>query len=201
MRNFVILSFKRPFSLDKIISSMSPFSFSMTTKMRSDVSNIPCRFTTLAWARFCRIETSFLSWASCLVGNRSLSITLIATARPDFLWIPEERFSCTCKTCNVLAHYYSFPEDTTHLRIRCRTAPIPGFRQGRFDTDDWYRRFSHLFPGHRHTRHFLFLQTKCGHKWNMTAAIRAKSSIRWSKHSTGERLILNHPLKEIRSNI
>ena len=34
----------------------------------------------------CKIETSFLSWASCLVGNRNLSITLMATSRPSLRW-------------------------------------------------------------------------------------------------------------------
>lgn len=36
----------------------------------------------------CSMATSFLSWLSCLVGNRSLSITFTATSRPDFLCFP-----------------------------------------------------------------------------------------------------------------
>lgn len=41
----------RPSSLDKIISSMSPCSFSMTTKMCSGVSNMPSTRITPGWDR------------------------------------------------------------------------------------------------------------------------------------------------------
>lgn len=44
-RNLVIRSGSLLFSLDRIISSMSPCSFSMTTNTRSGVSNIHSRFT------------------------------------------------------------------------------------------------------------------------------------------------------------
>lgn len=36
----------------------------------------------------CSMATSFLSWLSCLVGKRSLSMTLTATSLPDFLCFP-----------------------------------------------------------------------------------------------------------------
>lgn len=68
-----------PFSLERIISNMSPLSFSMTTKIRSGVSNMRSKLTTPGCERFCRIQTSFLSWSACLVGKRILSMTLIAT--------------------------------------------------------------------------------------------------------------------------
>lgn len=89
IRNLAILSVRRPFSLDNIISNMSPLSFSIMTKIRSGVSNIHSKLTTPWCERFCKMDTSFLSWASCLVGKRSLSITLTATARPDFLYAPD----------------------------------------------------------------------------------------------------------------
>ena len=40
----------------------------------------------------CRIDTSFFSWASCLLGNLSLSITLIATSLLVFLCLPAIKF-------------------------------------------------------------------------------------------------------------
>lgn len=85
----MIRSDNRLRSLDKIISSMSPLNFSITTKMRSAVSNIQSKFTTPGCSNFPRIATSFFKAASCLVGNLSLSITLIATVFPDFLCLPE----------------------------------------------------------------------------------------------------------------
>lgn len=45
MRNLVRRSGSRPFSLDRIISSMSPCSFSITTNTFSGVSNMHSRFT------------------------------------------------------------------------------------------------------------------------------------------------------------
>lgn len=75
MRNLVTRSVKRPLSCDKIISSMSPFNFSITTNIRSGVSNILSKFTTPGCDKFWSIATSFLSCASCFVGNRILSIT------------------------------------------------------------------------------------------------------------------------------
>lgn len=36
----------------------------------------------------CRMATSFLSWLSCLVGKRSLSMTFTATSRPVFRCFP-----------------------------------------------------------------------------------------------------------------
>ena len=45
-RNFVMRSDSLPFSLERIISNMSPFSFSMTTKIRSGVSNMRSKLTT-----------------------------------------------------------------------------------------------------------------------------------------------------------
>ncbi len=88
MRNLVVLSVNLPLSLDRIISNMSPFNFSMTTNIRSSVSNIRSKLTTPGCDKFCNIETSFFSWASCLVGNRNLSITLMATARFDLRSTP-----------------------------------------------------------------------------------------------------------------
>ena len=41
----------------------------------------------------CSIDTSFLSCSSCLVGNLSLSMTLIATSRPVFLCLPVKNVS------------------------------------------------------------------------------------------------------------
>lgn len=38
----------------------------------------------------CSMATSFLSWLSCLVGKRSLSITLMATSLPVFLCFPDK---------------------------------------------------------------------------------------------------------------
>lgn len=52
IKNFVILSGNLPFSLDKIISSMSPWSFSITTNTLSGVSNMHSKFTTPGWWRF-----------------------------------------------------------------------------------------------------------------------------------------------------
>ncbi|TNN45686.1 hypothetical protein EYF80_044115 [Liparis tanakae] len=83
MRNLVRRSGSRPFSLERIISSMSPCSFSITTNTFSGVSNMHSRFTMPSMA------TSFLSWLSCLVGKRSLSMTLTATSLPDFLCFPD----------------------------------------------------------------------------------------------------------------
>lgn len=51
-RNFVIRSGSLLFSLDRIISNMSPWSFSMTTKTLSGVSNMHSRFTMPGWCRF-----------------------------------------------------------------------------------------------------------------------------------------------------
>lgn len=51
MRNFVSLSGSLPFSLERIISSMSPWSFSITTNTFSGVSNIHSRFTMPRWRR------------------------------------------------------------------------------------------------------------------------------------------------------
>ena len=39
----------------------------------------------------CRMATSVFSWASCLVGKRSLSITLMATSRFVLRWRPEHQ--------------------------------------------------------------------------------------------------------------
>lgn len=89
--NLVVRSLNRPLSLDNIISSISPCSFSMTTNIRPGVSNMRSKLTTPGWQRFCRMATSFLSWASCLVGKRSLSITLMATPRPLLRWTPVSR--------------------------------------------------------------------------------------------------------------
>lgn len=36
----------------------------------------------------CKMATSFRSWLSCLVGKRSLSMTLTATSRPVFRCFP-----------------------------------------------------------------------------------------------------------------
>ena len=114
IRYFVSLSDKRPFSLDRIISSISPFNFSITTKILSGVSNILSRLTTPAEIqfmsdtmasylyhprpiynsilpgcdRFCRMATSFLSCASCFVGNLDLSMTLMAAGLVVFRWTP-----------------------------------------------------------------------------------------------------------------
>jgi len=88
IKNLVIRSDNRLRSLDNIISNISPLSFSMTTKIRSVVSNIQSRFTTPGCSNFPRMATSFFKAASCLVGNLSLSITLIATVLPDFLCLP-----------------------------------------------------------------------------------------------------------------
>ena len=48
----------------------------------------------------CSIDTSFLSCSSCLVGNLSLSMTLIATSRPVFLCLP-------ANTCPILTYIFS----------------------------------------------------------------------------------------------
>lgn len=120
IKNLAILSLS--LSLDKIISNMSPFNFSITTKIRSGLSNILSRFTTpvnamsrfpvisisflptllyllLAllplWEMFWRMETSFFNWSSCFRGNRSLSITLMATGRLVFLWTPATKEEST----------------------------------------------------------------------------------------------------------
>lgn len=63
----------------------------MTTKIRCVVSNIQSKFTTPGCSNFPRMETSFFNAASCLVGNLSLSITLIATVLPDFLCLPKTK--------------------------------------------------------------------------------------------------------------
>lgn len=89
MRNLVMRSGSLPLSLDNIISSISPFNFSITTNILSSVSNIRSKLTTPGWDKFCNIATSFFSCASCFVGNRNLSITLIATALFDLRSIPE----------------------------------------------------------------------------------------------------------------
>lgn len=111
----------RLFSLDRIISSMSPCSFSMTTNTRSGVSNMHSKLTIPGCCKFygkkwkagynqslhrtvcfstvlsgcdgptCKMATSFLSWLSCLVGNLILSITFIATSLPVFLCFPFNR--------------------------------------------------------------------------------------------------------------
>lgn len=125
-RNLVRRSGSRLFSLDKIISNMSPWSFSMTTKTCSGVSNIHSRLTMPGWWSFCqaeehvrsllelfplvtagegrmcstwRIATSFLSWLSCLVGNLILSMILIATSLPLFLCLPAQR--CLFKDLSI----------------------------------------------------------------------------------------------------
>lgn len=51
MRNLVSLSGNLPFSLERIISSMSPCSFSITTNTFSGVSNIHSRFTMPRWRK------------------------------------------------------------------------------------------------------------------------------------------------------
>lgn len=56
-RNLVSRSGSRLFSLDRIISSISPWSFSMTTNTRSGVSNMHSRFTMPGWCRFWRTQT------------------------------------------------------------------------------------------------------------------------------------------------
>lgn len=48
-RNLVRRSGSRCLSLDRIMSNMSPCSFSMTTKTRSGVSNMPSRLTIPGW--------------------------------------------------------------------------------------------------------------------------------------------------------
>lgn len=53
--NLVIRSGSRLFSLDRIISNISPCSFSITTKTRSGVSNIHSRFTIPGWCKFWRV--------------------------------------------------------------------------------------------------------------------------------------------------
>lgn len=51
MRNLVSLSGSLPFSLERIISSMSPWSFSITTNTFSGVSNMHSRFTMPRWRK------------------------------------------------------------------------------------------------------------------------------------------------------
>lgn len=51
MRNLVSLSGSLPFSLERIISSMSPWSFSITTNTFSGVSNMHSRFTMPKWRK------------------------------------------------------------------------------------------------------------------------------------------------------
>lgn len=51
-RNLVIRSGSLLFSLDRIISSMSPCSFSITTNTRSGVSNMHSKLTMPGWCRF-----------------------------------------------------------------------------------------------------------------------------------------------------
>lgn len=53
MRNLVRRSGSRPFSLDRIISNMSPCSFSITTNTFSGVSNMHSRFTIPGCRRLC----------------------------------------------------------------------------------------------------------------------------------------------------
>ena len=97
-KNRVILSDKRPRSLDKIISNMSPLSFSMTTKIRSGVSNIRSKLTTPGWCKFCKMETSFFKAASCLVGNLFFSMTCKIQSeslkREAFEGMRNQFFSC-----------------------------------------------------------------------------------------------------------
>lgn len=42
--------------------------------------------------KFCKIATSFFKAASCLVGKRNLSMTLIATCREDLRWTPVKKW-------------------------------------------------------------------------------------------------------------
>lgn len=58
MRNLVSLSGNLPFSLERIISSMSPCSFSITTNTFSGVSNIHSRFTMPRWRKLWEREGS-----------------------------------------------------------------------------------------------------------------------------------------------
>lgn len=51
MRNLVSLSGSLPFSLERIISSMSPWSFSITTNTFSGVSNMHSKFTMPRWRK------------------------------------------------------------------------------------------------------------------------------------------------------
>lgn len=63
-RNLVIRSGSLLFSLDRIISSMSPCSFSITTNTRSGVSNMHSKLTMPGWCRFWgrTQNTSSLHW-------------------------------------------------------------------------------------------------------------------------------------------
>ncbi len=71
MRNLVSLSGSRPFSLDRIISSMSPWSFSITTNTFSGVSNMHSRFTIpkcrRLWERMKGQDKEMLGWVSHVV--------------------------------------------------------------------------------------------------------------------------------------
>lgn len=61
----VLRSGSRPISLDKIISSMSPCSFSMTTKTYCAVSNIPSSRTTPRWDRLWTADTNSMRCMEC----------------------------------------------------------------------------------------------------------------------------------------
>ena len=66
----------------------------------------------------CKMETSFLSCASCLVGNRSLSITLMATSQPSVRSFPE---STQIHQCNTNKHCPFTKQILTHHTLTKQT--------------------------------------------------------------------------------
>ena len=79
------------------------------------------------WVFTCSMATSFLSWLSCLVGKRSLSMTLTATSRPVILCFPggrkERGFYRTWCMLRKLVSFSSV--SITHTSINHSKLPRP----------------------------------------------------------------------------
>lgn len=162
-RNLVRRSGSRLFSLDKIISNMSPWSFSMTTNTCSGVSNIHSRLTMPGWCSFCQAEhhvrSLFLAGLSCrrldvfYLENRHLvpQLTLLLGWKSHLI----NDFDChvsatlsvfTCiiqrrsvlDLCIILVWQETFwGWESSHLHKRFQTAPSRGRHLRKSDTLNW----------------------------------------------------------------
>lgn len=147
----------------------------------SGVSNICSRKMIPRWLRFWRMVTSVRSWDSCLLGNRSLSITFTATGLAVWRFWPEEqggtrergeggwencRWWITFTECTMHLQSsslvlgfkssswpHTLKASTTHLHRPLRTAPSPEHPRERSGRTGWC-------PGVEQNRDKLMYTTK-----------------------------------------
>lgn len=86
-RNLVMRSGSRLFSLDRIISSMSPCSFSMTTNTRSGVSNMHSKLTIPGCCKFFMVKNGKGVTISHCIGLYASPQSCQAVMVPPVKWL------------------------------------------------------------------------------------------------------------------